>query len=85
MSDATKTESPRLSTFRAIARIYPYAKPAMPRIYLGMVAALLAGIVALLIPQVLRDLVDGPLSTGDSRRSGPRSSWCSGSAFSRRP
>ena len=65
MSDATKTESPRLSTFRAIARIYPYAKPAMPRIYLGMVAALLAGIVALLIPQVLRDLVDGPLSTGD--------------------
>ena len=30
-----------------------------------MVAALLAGIVALLIPQVLGSLVDGPLSTGD--------------------
>ncbi len=65
MSDAIKTDSPRLSTFRAIARIYPYAKPAMPRIYLGMVAALLSGIVALLIPQVLGMLVDGPLSTGD--------------------
>ncbi|MDM4761406.1 ABC transporter ATP-binding protein [Galbitalea sp. SE-J8] len=31
-----------------------------------MVAALFAGIVALLIPQVLRALVDGPLSDGDA-------------------
>jgi ATP-binding cassette subfamily B protein len=58
-------------TFAAIARLYPYAKPAMPRIYLGMVAALLAGIVALLIPQVLRSLVDGPLQTGDSAQIWP--------------
>ena len=71
MSDATKTETPRPSTFRAIARIYPYAKPAMPRIYLGMVAALLSGIVALLIPQVLRGLVDGPLSTRDTSQIWP--------------
>lgn len=53
------------STFAAIRRLYPYAKPAMPRIILGMIAALLAGLVALLIPQVLRSLVDGPLATGD--------------------
>ncbi|MGV8897175.1 MAG: ABC transporter ATP-binding protein [Rhodoglobus sp.] len=38
----------------------------MPRIYLGMVAALAAGVVALLIPQVLRGLVDGPLQSGDA-------------------
>ncbi|NEM92234.1 ABC transporter ATP-binding protein [Galbitalea soli] len=56
----------RLGTFQAILRLYPYAKPAMPRVYLGMVAALLAGVVALLIPQVLKGLVDGPLSSGDS-------------------
>jgi len=55
----------RLGTAAAIARLYPYAKPAMPRIMLGMVSALLAGIVALLIPQVLRQLVDGPLQSGD--------------------
>lgn len=61
----------RASTFRAIFRIYPYAKPAMPRIYLGMVAALLAGLVALLIPQVLRDLVDGPLQSGDESQIWP--------------
>jgi len=58
-------------TISAIARLYPYARPAMPRIYLGMVSALLAGIVALLIPQVLRQLVDGPLQTGDSSQIWP--------------
>ena len=56
----------RLGTFRSIARLYPYARPASRRILLGMIAALLAGIVALLIPQVLRQLVDGPLKNGDS-------------------
>ncbi|WP_157157920.1 ABC transporter ATP-binding protein [Diaminobutyricimonas sp. LJ205] len=38
----------------------------MPRIYLGMIAALLGAVVALLIPQVLRDLVNGSLSEGDA-------------------
>ena len=56
---------PRLSTARALARILPYAKPAMPWIYAGMVAALLAGVIALAIPLVLQGLVDGPLATGD--------------------
>lgn len=55
-----------VSTFAAIRRLYPYAKPAMPRIVLGMVAALLASVVALLIPQVLEALVDGPLQDGDA-------------------
>jgi ATP-binding cassette subfamily B protein len=53
------------STLRALARLYPYARPAVPRIVLGMVAALLAAVVALLIPVVLQLLVDGPLSSGD--------------------
>lgn len=61
----TKPDQPRLNTFRAIARIYPYAKPAMPWIYAGMAAALAAGVISLVIPLVLQGLVDGPLSTGD--------------------
>ena len=56
----------RQGTFASIVRIYPWAKPAMPRIYLGMLSALVAALVALLIPQVLRALVDGPLQGGDS-------------------
>jgi ATP-binding cassette, subfamily B, bacterial len=61
----------RPGTFRSIVRIYPYARSASRRILLGMIAALLAGIVALLIPQVLRSLVDGPLKTGDSSQIWP--------------
>ncbi|MET4781192.1 ATP-binding cassette subfamily B protein [Glaciihabitans sp. UYNi722] len=56
----------RQGTFASILRIYPWAQPAMPRIYLGMVSALIAAIVALIIPQVLRSLVDGPLKHGDA-------------------
>jgi len=37
----------------------------MPRIYLGMASALLAALIALLIPQVLEQIVDGPLQDGD--------------------
>ncbi|MCS5499269.1 ABC transporter ATP-binding protein/permease [Cnuibacter physcomitrellae] len=37
----------------------------MPRIVLGMVASLGASAVALIIPQVLEWVVDGPLSSGD--------------------
>ena len=54
-----------MSTFRSLVRIYPFAKPAMRRIYLGMVAAIGASVVALLIPIVLQGLVDGPMKNGD--------------------
>ena len=55
----------RPGTIASIMRVYPYAKPAMPRIYLGMGAAMFAALVALAIPQVLGALVDGPLQDGD--------------------
>jgi len=56
----------RSNTFRTLLRLYPYAKPALPRIGLGMLSALLASLVALAIPQVLQRLVDGALSEGDT-------------------
>lgn len=61
----TKTAK-RQSTIASIMRVYPYAKPAMGRIYLGMAAAMAAALVALAIPQVLGVLVDGPLKNGDA-------------------
>jgi ATP-binding cassette subfamily B protein len=70
MSSST-TPKTRSSTFAALARLYPYAKSAMPRMYLGMASALAAAVVALVIPQVLRVLVDGPLQSGDSAQLWP--------------
>ncbi len=58
-------------TIRTIMRIYPFMRPALPRIVLGMVAALLAALVSLTIPLVLQSLVDGPLSTGDGAQIWP--------------
>jgi ATP-binding cassette subfamily B protein len=60
------SEQKKKGTLASILRIYPYAKQAMPRIYFGMVSAMIAAIVALLIPQVLGALVDGPLKSGDA-------------------
>jgi len=52
-------------TVRTLLRILPWVRPALPRIIMGMVAALLAGLVSLGIPVILQSLVDGPLSSGD--------------------
>lgn len=52
-------------------RVLPFARSALPRIILGMVAALLAGLVALGIPLVLQALVDGPLASGDASQVWP--------------
>ena len=60
------TSSPTaVGTVPALARLYRFAKPAVPRLILGATASLLSNIVALLIPQVLRGFVDGPLTSGD--------------------
>lgn len=68
---APTSPSSRPGTARIIMRIFPFAKSALPRIILGMVAALLAALVALAIPQVLGGLVDGPLSSGDTAQVWP--------------
>jgi len=60
------TPAARPNTLRTLLRLYPYAKPALPRLGLGMLAALFASLVALAIPQVLQQLVDGALSQGDT-------------------
>lgn len=52
------------SFFRSISRLYPHVRPIIPRLVLGLVCALLASIVALTIPQVLRVLVNESLKPG---------------------
>lgn len=59
------TPPERLSTLRALARILPFAKPVMGRLFGGLLSALGAAIVSLMIPLVLQATVDGPIASGD--------------------
>ena len=54
------------SFFSSISRLYPHVKPIIPRLILGLLCALLASVVALAIPQVLRVLVNESLQPGGS-------------------
>lgn len=65
-SSSSTTTSPRpRGTVSTLLRLVPFVRPALPRILLGGIAALFAGVVALVIPVVLQGLVDGPLAAGD--------------------
>lgn len=59
--------------FRSISRLYPHVRPIIPRLLLGLLCALLASIVALTIPQVLRVLVNTALQPGGD----PAAVWTS--------
>lgn len=60
------TASPTtVGTVRALSRVYQFARPAVPRLVIGAFASLTSNVVALVIPQVLREVVDGPLTSGD--------------------
>ncbi len=54
MSETTK----KTGTIRTLLRIFPYTKSALPRIVLGIFAALGAHLLALQIPAFLKDLVN---------------------------
>lgn len=52
------------SFFRSVSRLYPHVKPVLPRFFMGLLSALLASVVALAIPQVLRVLINDSLRPG---------------------
>src|SRR6478736_4961189 len=52
--------------FSSISRLYPHVRPIMPRLVMGLVSALMASLVALGIPQVLRVLINDWLRPGGS-------------------
>src|SRR4051812_7156400 len=59
-------DADRPSTPRALRRLLPFVRPALPRLIAGIAAGLVAGLVALAIPQVLQVLVDSALQEGDA-------------------
>jgi ATP-binding cassette subfamily B protein len=54
--------------FTSISRLYPHVRPILPRLFMGLLCALLASVVALAIPQVLRVLINESLKPGGSNR-----------------
>ncbi|MFS2089239.1 ABC transporter ATP-binding protein [Paenarthrobacter nicotinovorans] len=58
--------SKQTSFFTSVGRLYPHVRPILPRLFRGLICALLASIVALTIPQVLRVLVNNSLQPGGS-------------------
>ncbi len=54
----------QLSTFASVRRLYPFVRPAVPRLLGGFLSALGASLAALAIPRVLQTLVEGPLAEG---------------------
>lgn len=57
-SPRTGSDTPTIAT---LARLYPFLRPALPRLIAGMFSALGASLCALAIPQVLEYAVNGPL------------------------
>ncbi len=61
---APPSSGPPRSTISSLRRLYPFARPALPRLVAGMLSALGASLAALAIPRVLEGLVNGPLLDG---------------------
>ena len=57
-------QNTELSTVKTLWRLVPFAKKALPRITLGMLAAIAAHLFALAIPQFLQNLVNSLVSGG---------------------
>ena len=57
----SKTET---TTLRVLMRLVPFAKKALPRISLGIIAGIAAHMFALAIPQLLQDLVNDLVAGG---------------------
>lgn len=56
---------PAVSTLRALLRLLPYARPAMPALTTSVVVAAVATLCGLAIPLVIQRIIDGPVTDGD--------------------
>ncbi|MFF5286503.1 ABC transporter ATP-binding protein [Streptomyces sp. NPDC013171] len=53
------------STVRVLLRLWPYVRPVRARLFTAAVIAIVASCLSLVIPLVLKWLVDGPVANGD--------------------
>lgn len=67
------TDLPRRSAVRSLVRLWPFARPVRARLFTAAFVAVLASCVSLVIPLVLKWLVDGPVAERD-----PGGTWLGG-------
>ncbi|MFH8443512.1 ABC transporter ATP-binding protein [Streptomyces sp. NPDC018026] len=63
--DPAPDAAEKRSTVRALLRLWPYVRPVRARLGTAAVIAILASCVGLVIPLVLKWMVDGPVADGD--------------------
>ncbi|MFJ9669639.1 ABC transporter ATP-binding protein [Streptomyces sp. NPDC101221] len=64
-TDLAPDAAEKRSTVRALLRLWPYVRPVRARLGTAAVIAILASCVGLVIPLVLKWMVDGPVADGD--------------------
>ncbi|MFI8826614.1 ABC transporter ATP-binding protein [Streptomyces sp. NPDC053431] len=66
-SEHTPPEDPHArSAVRSLLRLWPYVRPVRARLFTAAVVATVASCLSLVIPLVLKWLVDGPVTDGDT-------------------
>ncbi|MFK0401871.1 ABC transporter ATP-binding protein [Microbacterium sp. NPDC090225] len=65
MSSSQNPPASSLSTVAALWRLKPFVRPVIWRLAGGAVSALAAAIIALMIPIVLEQIIQGPVQTGE--------------------
>ena len=63
--DAVAKDSPDRSAVRTLSRLWPYVRPVRVRWFAAAVVAIVASCLSLVIPLVLKWMVDGPVAEGD--------------------
>ncbi|MFH8577313.1 ABC transporter ATP-binding protein [Streptomyces zaomyceticus] len=58
--------APDRSTVRVLLRLWPYVRPVRGRLFTAAVVAIVASCLSLVIPLVLKWMVDGPVADGDT-------------------
>ncbi|MFJ3625380.1 ABC transporter ATP-binding protein [Streptomyces albidoflavus] len=61
----TPPDRPEPSAVRTLLRLWPYVRPVRARLFTAVVVAIAASCVGLVIPLVLKWIVDGPVAGGD--------------------
>ncbi|MGW3010572.1 ABC transporter ATP-binding protein [Streptomyces sp. NPDC001219] len=68
-----RTDLPQRSAVRSLLRLWPFARPVRARLFTAACVGVLASCVSLVIPLVLKWLVDGPVAERD-----PGGAWLGG-------